>query len=90
MIKVTSHEQTTIRYECQECGAKGMCSFRPLDKDAAIVIELKCLGCSERERITLLQYSSEENKKKILANLNEAELSWVPSFNEEILDTEEE
>lgn len=89
MIKVTKHEQTTIYYEC-DCRARGMCSFRPLDRDAAIVIDVKCPACGETERITLLQYSSEENKEKILRNLNNAELSWVPSFNEEILDTDEE
>jgi hypothetical protein len=83
MIKVIKHEQTTIYYEC-DCGAKGMCSFRPLDHDAAIVIDLKCPACSETERITLLQYSDEENKKKILENLNNTDLSWVPSFNEEL------
>lgn len=90
MIKVIKHEQTTIHYKCQECGAKGMCSFRPLDRDAAIVIDLKCLGCSETERITLLQYSTEDKRKEILENLDEAELAWVPSFNEEILDLNEE
>jgi hypothetical protein len=61
-----------------------------MDEDAAIVIDLKCLGCSGTERLMLLQYSDEESKKKILDNLNEVELSWVPSFNEEVLDTEEE
>lgn len=85
MIKVIKHEQTTIYYEC-DCRAKGMCSFKPMNRDAAIVIDLKCPSCGDVERMTLLQYSNEENKEKILNNLNEATLSWVPSFNEEILD----
>jgi hypothetical protein len=89
MIKVIKHEQTTIYYKC-DCGAKGMCSFKPMDRDAAIVLDLKCPSCNSMERMTLLQYSNEENKNKILKNLNEIDLSWVPSFNEEILDSEEE
>ena len=83
MIEVIKHEQTTIYYKC-DCGAKGMCSFRPLDKDAAIVIDVKCPACGETDRMTLLQYSNEEIKQQLLDNLNAAELSWVPSFNEEL------
>lgn len=83
MIKILKHEQTTIFYKC-DCGAKGMCSMKPLDRDAAIVLDLRCVSCGETERVTLLQYSSEENKKRILDNLNDADLSWVPSINEEI------
>lgn len=86
MIKVSKQERNTIYYAC-DCGAKGMCSFKPMDRDAAIVIDLKCPVCQETERMTLLQYSTEENKKKILENLQNTDLSWVPSFNEEILDT---
>lgn len=86
MIKVNKQERNTIYYAC-DCGAKGMCSFKPMDRDAAIVIDLKCPVCQETERMTLLQYSTEENKKKILENLQNTDLSWVPSFNEEILDT---
>ena len=83
MIKVLEHEHATIKYKC-DCGAEGMCSFKPMAHDAAIVIDLKCPACGETERMTLLQYSSEENKKKLLDNLNDTDLSWVPSFNEEV------
>lgn len=86
MIKVNKHERNTIYYAC-DCGAKGMCSFKPMDRDAAIVIDLRCPVCQETERMTLLQYSTEENKKKILDNLNNTDLSWVPSITEEVLDT---
>jgi hypothetical protein len=61
-----------------------MCSFKPLKKDAAIVIDVNCPVCRETERITLLQYSSEESKEKLLKGLDEIDLSWVPTFTEEI------
>ena len=83
MIKVTKQVYNTIYYAC-ECGANGMCSVKPMDMDAAIVIDVKCPACKEVERMTLLQYSSEESKKHLLNNLNNIDLSWVPSFNEEI------
>ncbi len=83
MIKVTKQIYSTIYYTC-DCGAKGMCSFKPMNMDAAIVIDIKCPACKETERITLLQYSSENNKKHLLKNLNDIDLSWVPTLNEEI------
>ena len=83
MIKVTKHEQTTIYYDCG-CGAKGMCSFKPLDKDAAMVIDLKCPACMQTERVEMLQYKDEDGKQKILDNIENMDLSWSPSFNEEI------
>ncbi len=89
MIKVDKHERNTIYYTC-DCGAKGMCSFKPMDRDAAIVMDLRCPACQETERMTLLQYSNDENKKKILDNLDSMDLSWVLSVNEEILDDGED
>lgn len=83
MIKVLKQEHNTIFYAC-DCGARGMCSFKPMDRDAAIVIDVKCPACKDTERITLLQYSSEERKAQLLENLNNLDLSWVPTFNEEI------
>ena len=83
MIKIVSHEYGTIRYICS-CGSRGMCSIKPLDKDAAIVIVIKCPTCQATEKLTLLQYSSEENKERILNNLKEIDFSWLPAFNEEI------
>lgn len=87
MIKIIKQERNTIYYTC-DCGAKGMCLFKPMDREAAIVIDIKCPACQSTERITLLQYSSEESKKKILENLNSIDFSWVPSINEEILGKE--
>lgn len=83
MIKITKQENNAIYYEC-DCGAKGMCSFKPLKKEAAIVINIDCPVCRETERITLLQYSSEESKENLLKTLNDIDLSWVPTFTEEI------
>lgn len=83
MIKITKQENNAIYYEC-DCGAKGMCSFKPLKKEAAIVINIDCPVCRETERITLLQYSSEESKENLLNTLNDIDLSWVPTFTEEI------
>lgn len=84
MIKILKQEHNTIYYTCTGCGSKGMCSFKPMDRDAAIVIDIKCPACSDVERVTLLQYSSDEAKEKLLDNLNNVDLSWVPTFNEEM------
>jgi hypothetical protein len=83
MIKITNQKNNTIYYEC-DCGAKGMCSFKPMNRDAAIVISINCPVCKDTERVTLLQYSSEESKENLLNTLNEIDLSWVPTFTEEI------
>lgn len=83
MIKVTEQKHNTIYYVC-DCGAQGMCSFKPMDRDAAIVIDVICPACKESERITLLQYSSDDAKEDILNNPDNIDLSWVPTFNEEI------
>lgn len=88
MIKVNKKVSNKIYYEC-DCGTKGMCTMKPAEEDAAIVIDLRCPFCFEAERITLLQYSSEESKTRLLEDLNSVDLSWVPTFNEEIIDGEE-
>lgn len=83
MINITKHKHTTIHYEC-DCGARGMCSYKPVNREAAIVIDLRCPACQETERVTMLQYSDEKNRKEILENFDTIDLSWTPSFNEEI------
>ena len=88
MIKVNKQERSTIYYAC-DCGARGMCSFKPMDRDAAIVIDLRCPACQQTERVTLLQYSDEKAKKDILDNFENVDLSWVPSIIEETLNREE-
>jgi len=86
MLKVTKHESNTIYYTC-DCGARGMCSLKPANKDSAIVIDLRCPSCQETERITILQYSDEDNRLELLHKLKNrsGDLAWVPSINEEIL-----
>jgi len=55
-----------------------------MNHDAAIVIDIKCPACGGTERMTLLQYSSEETKENLLNNLDNIDLSWVPTLNQEI------
>jgi hypothetical protein len=82
MIKVVKNDNNIIHYECS-CGTKGMCTVKPADDDAAIVIDVKCPHCSDTERMVVVQFSSEENRKKLVDNLNEQDLSWAPFFTEE-------
>lgn len=85
MVKILSNDKNIIEYECG-CGVKGKCMVKPLEQDAAIVVDVKCPICSKVERTVLLQYESEEEKSKIASNLNEAELSWSPIVSNEIID----
>ena len=75
MIHVIGNEENIIHYEC-DCGMKGFCNVKPHHTDAAIMIDVTCPNCKMVERLILLQYSSEENRKKLLDNLNDAELVW--------------
>jgi len=83
MIKIIKNEDNNITYEC-DCGAKGKCFIRPVKQETAVVLSIKCPICSEIEMITILQYKSESNKKKLLKNLNDVDFSWAPTFNTEI------
>jgi len=85
MIKVIKSDKNIIHYEC-ECGTKGMCTIKPAKKDAAIVFDVRCPVCLETERMTLVQYSSDEVRDKLVEGLNDIDLSWVPTFNEELGD----
>ncbi len=84
MINIKKYDKNIIYYECG-CGVKGICSFKPMNRDAAIVIDIKCPTCQETERLTLVQYSNESSKINIINNINNIDLSWVPSINEEVL-----
>jgi len=84
MITIIKQEKNNIYYDCS-CGAIGMCSFKPTNKEAAIIIDIKCPACLETERMLLLQYNNEESKKTMINNIEDMDLSWVPSINEEIL-----
>lgn len=89
MIKIIKQERNTLYYKCGGCGAKGMCTIKPTKEDAPIiVIEITCPVCNEIKRVTFLQYTSEENKKDLLSNLNDFDVSWVLTKNEETLNDE--
>jgi hypothetical protein len=83
MINILEQKSTTIKYSC-DCGAKGMCSYKPIDKEGPMVVNLRCPVCEETERVTLIQYKNEKNRKEILDNIESMDLTWTPSFNEEV------
>lgn len=84
MIDVIAHEKNTIIYKCTDCKISGRCIIKASNKDTIIVIDVKCPVCTNNTRLTLLQYSSEEEKQLLLKDLNTIDLSWVPVINEEI------
>lgn len=87
MIHVTKVEENTIYYKC-DCGTKGLCTVKPQEEDAAIVVDVRCPNCSEIERMVLLQYSSEENKDKLEKNLDEVDFAWSSIIENKVLDGE--
>ena len=90
MIKIIRQERNTLYYKCENCGAKGMCTIKPTKEDTSIiVIEIICPVCNEAKRVTFVQYDSEENKKTLLDNLDDFDISWVLTKNEETLDEKE-
>jgi hypothetical protein len=56
-----------------------------MNREAAIVIDIKCPACQDTERLTLIQYNNEDSKRNMIDNMNNIDLSWVPSINEEVL-----
>lgn len=87
-IKVTGNEGSKIMYAC-DCGTEGFCLIKPQEEDAAIVVDVKCPNCAQIERMVLLQYSSEENRKKLEENLKDVDLSWSSVLENEVVDKEE-
>ena len=85
MVKILSNEKNIIIYEC-DCGVKGKCMIKPLKENAAIVVDVRCPVCLNVERIVLLQYESEEEKFKIMKDLNSTEFSWSSIINNEIIE----
>ena len=83
MITILKHKQNTIYYKCS-CGTQGMCYIKPEPKNTALVVDVVCPVCGEAERMTLLQYNSEEQRDELLGNIESLDLSWVPSFTEEL------
>lgn len=83
MIDIIKHEKNTITYVCS-CGTHGRCVIKPTISNAVIVVDINCQACRSIERITLLQYGTDDDKKLLLKNLDTIDLSWVPAINEEI------
>lgn len=75
MINVTGNDKNTINYSC-DCGATGFCTIKPMEKEAAIVIDVRCPLCFEVERIVMVQYREEKTKRRLEKSLNEIDLSW--------------
>jgi len=75
MIKVTGNDNNTIYYKC-DCGSSGMCTVKPMDKEAALVLDVQCPACKTVGRMVLMQYQSEESKEKLEKALTEHDLSW--------------
>jgi len=60
--------------------------IKPLDNDAAIVVDVRCPICLEVKRVVLTQYGSEENKKEIIDNLDKGDLSWSLIISNDIIE----
>ena len=84
MLNIYDQKDNTLYYEC-DCGSKGMCTIKPVNKKgAAIVIDIVCNSCMYAERLTMVQYDDEKSKQEIMCDLNNIDLSWVPTYNEEV------
>ena len=83
MLTILKHKQNTIYYKCS-CGTQGMCSVKPGDEGAALVVNVRCPACGETERVVLLQYDSCGQREDLLDNIDSLDLTWVPTLNEEI------
>ena len=84
MINIIEQKKNVIYYECESCNTRGMCTIKPAKKDTTIVTEIVCPVCNETINITIIQYSSEDNKRELLNDQNDFDISWVLTKNEEI------
>lgn len=73
MIDITKNEGNTIYYKCS-CGTTGRCMIKPLGKSDAIVVHVSCPMCDAVERVTLVQYDTDDDKRRLLKNLDEMTL----------------
>jgi hypothetical protein len=73
MIKIEGNEVNKIKYSC-DCGIKGECLIKPQKDNRVIVLDITCPHCGDTERVKLLQFDSEEARKKLLRD--DATLSW--------------
>lgn len=84
MLDIIKQEKNTITYKCHDCNAGVKCFIKQPKTNIVIVLDITCPNCNNSERVTLLQYDSEIDKKSLLDNLNTIDFSWVPTINEEI------
>ena len=82
MIRVKKQENTTLFYEC-ECGSKGICTFKPQEGEALIVLHIECPACGNIERFVISQYYAGGHNPFIYKE--DSELSWVPFITEELI-----
>ena len=72
MITIEGNEANTIRYSC-DCGIKGECILKPQSGNRIIIVDIICPHCEDKERVKIIQYDTEENKKLLEKKMD---LSW--------------
>lgn len=85
MVKILKNEKNVVLYECS-CGVKGKCMVKPLEGEAAIVVDVRCPVCLSTERVVIVQYESEKERYKIMENLNDVDLSWSTIISNEVVE----
>lgn len=74
MIQINSSSNNSIKYSC-DCGIVGECILKPQHGNLTIVVDIRCPHCGDTERVKILQYDSEESRKKLKNEF--ADLSWA-------------
>lgn len=85
MIRITKNEGNTIFYSC-DCGTYGKCMIKPLGKSDTLITKLSCALCGQTEKLVFIQYKTELEKKQLMSNIDEADLSWSLVLSNEILE----
>ena len=86
MVKIEGSEGNTIFYSCS-CGVIGKCMVKPVGRSKVVLVNVTCPICFSKDRAILLQYDTDEEKEKLLDNLNEEELSWSLILSNEVTNT---
>lgn len=76
MITILRNEQNNIIYTC-DCGVKGKCMIKPQEKNAVIIVDVRCPICLEVKRVFLKQYQDDSENP---------ECSWSPIINNEVIE----
>ncbi len=85
MVKILRNEKNVILYEC-DCGVVGKCMVKPLEDEATIVVDVRCPVCLSTERVVIVQYESDEEKFKVMENLDDVDLSWSTIISNEVVE----